>query len=167
MTSNTKQVLAITLGSLGLIIGIFGTVVAYNAKQATEDDKSVTAEVQAQFAAAQTAQDAKEASQASKAEKLIAGLSKGEKSLVTKINSNTKATRRLKKQNKNQNSKINALKKKTNSLNSELAALENTYESGVNSLTKRINNLNQEIKDLQQSFNRLRNRVGIDEDLSN
>lgn len=174
MSPNTKQVLAITLGTLGLILGIFATVVAYNAKQATENDQNVTTEVQQQFAAAQSAQDAKEATQASRAEKLIAGLSRGEKSLVAKINSNAKGIKKLKKQNKNQNSKINSLKNKTNTLtsrdselDSELTTLENSQQKDFNSLTKRINNLNQEIKDLQQSLNRLRNRVGIDEDLSN
>ncbi|MBK8295519.1 MAG: hypothetical protein IPK93_12505 [Solirubrobacterales bacterium] len=73
MSSNTKQILAITLGSLGLVLGIFGTITAYNAKQATENDNSVTTEVQTQFAAAQASQDAKEATQVSRAEKLIAG----------------------------------------------------------------------------------------------
>lgn len=45
MSSNTKQVLAITLGALGLALGILGTVVAYNAKKAADDNVSVTSQV--------------------------------------------------------------------------------------------------------------------------
>jgi predicted RNase H-like nuclease (RuvC/YqgF family) len=174
MSSNTKQVLAITLGSLGLVIGIFAMVTAYNAKQAADDDSAISAQVNEQFAAAQTRQDAREDAQASKAEQLIDGLSKGEKGLVKKINSNAKMTRQNKKTNKNQNKKIKNLQKKTNTLTnrdkeleSEVASLENTVQGNFNTLTRRVNHLNGEINDLQQSIKNLRNRVSIDEDFSN
>ena len=167
MSSNTKQVLAITLGSLGLIIGIFGTVVAYNAKQASDDDQNVTAEVQAQFAAAQSAQDTKEANQASKAEKLIAGLSNNEKSLARKINSNGRGLRQGRKRIRNLRQTTNTLSNRYAELDREITSVENSQQKDFNTLTRRINNLNQEIKDLQRALNRLRNRVSIDEDFSN
>lgn len=166
MSSNTKQVLAITLGSVGLVIGIFAMVTAYNAKQAADDDSSISARVNEQFATAQARQDAREDAQASKAEKLIDGLSKNEKKLVGKINGNMKGVKRLKNQNRKQNRKINRLGKKTNTLssrdkglNSEISSLEGTVQSNFNTLSRRIKRLNGEVDDLRRSLRRLQNRL--------
>ncbi|MGK2956722.1 MAG: hypothetical protein ACSLFI_13775 [Solirubrobacterales bacterium] len=167
MSSNTKQVLAITLGSVGLVIGIFAMVTAYNAKQAANDDSEISAQVQSQFAAAQTRQDAREDAQASKAEELINGLSKSEKNLVKKINGNANAIKKLKKQNQNQNQKINTLTNRDNELENEISSLEKTVQGNFKTLSGRINRLSGEVQDLQTSLRNLRNRVSIDEDLSN
>ncbi len=160
MSSNTKQVLAITLGSLGLILGIFAMVTAYNAKNAADEDKAVTTQVQTEFAAAQASQDAKESGQASRAEKLINGLSRGEKAVARRLNSNTKGVKQNKKQ-------IRKLKQTTSTLTSRDRELDNELTQFENNTNNQIKNINQSIKQLQKNLNQLRNRVSIDEDLSN
>ncbi len=86
MSSNSKQVLAITLGSIGLVIGIVAAITAYNAKQTSDDNGNVAARVDQQFAEAQAKQDARDKRQVSDAEKFVARLDSGEKSLIKKIN---------------------------------------------------------------------------------
>ncbi len=97
MSDSTKQVLAITLGTLGLVIGVVATIVAYNAKNAANSNEEVTRLVDQRFAEAQARQDKLEKQQASDAEQLVASLNRGEKSLIGKIDANQKSIAGLKK----------------------------------------------------------------------
>ena len=141
MSSNTKQVLAITLGALGLALGILGTVVAYNAKKAADDNVSVTSQVQTEFAAAQAQQDAKEQAQVSGADAAL-------------IKKNQKTVRSLKKQ-------ADSLQSRDAELAAELTATEEDQRKDYNKLNRRINNTNAEVNQLQRSVQNLRNAVDI------
>lgn len=161
MSSNTKQVLAITLGALGLALGILATVVAYNAKDAADSNASVTSQVQTEFAAAQAKQDAKEQAQVSGAERFVNKLSKSEKSTLKYVNQNaalvkknTKAIKSLKKQ-------INALESRDTELAAELSATEEDQRKDYNKLNKRIDNTNAALNQLQRSVKNLRETVNI------
>lgn len=159
MSSNTKQVLAITLGSLGVVIGAFGMITAYNAKNAVDEESQVTTKVQEEFAAAQSRQDALESSQASKAEQLVAGLSNTEKGLAEKLNSNSRSIKQLRKSNRN-------LRQQVNSLSSQLTSLDKRQRNDSNELNDRVDRTNQRVSANTKSINQLRNRVGFDESVS-
>lgn len=163
MSSNTKQVLAITLGSLGLVIGVFAVITAYNAKNAVDDESAVTTQVKEEFAAAQTRQDALEASQASKAEKLIAGLSSSERNLISKISGNSKSIKQLRRKTRSLQQEINSLSSRDKELSSEVTQLSNRQQDDFNKLNGRINSTNKEVNQLQRNIANLRSRVSIDE----
>jgi predicted RNase H-like nuclease (RuvC/YqgF family) len=139
MSSNSKQVLAITLGSIGLVIGIVAAITAYNAKQSSEDNGNVAARVDQQFAEAQAKQDARDKRQVSDAEKFVARLDSGEKSLIEKINRQSGQISNLQGQVRNLNNKVNSQAK-------QISKLESTEKSDVKSLNQRIDNTNQKIK---------------------
>jgi len=166
MSSNTKQVLAITLGSLGLVIGIFSMITAFNAKNAVDEESSVTEQVKTEFAAAQTRQDALEATQASKAEQLVASLSNSEKSLVKRLNGNQKAIKKLKRRTRNLKKQVNSLNSRVKELDSEVSQLGSKQQDDFQKLSNRINKTNQAVAANTQSINRLRSRVGFDEAVS-
>lgn len=145
MSDATKQILAITLGALGLAIGIVATVVAYDAKNAANSNEEVTRLVDQRFAAAQARQSALEKKQASQAEKLVAGLTAGEKNLVRKINSNAASITALQQQNRKLASRINGLEGDYQSLSTEVSDLKSQVQKNFNTLNTRIDKVNQRI----------------------
>jgi chromosome segregation ATPase len=145
MSDSTKQILAITLGALGLAIGIVATVVAYDAKNAADSNEEVTRLVDQRFAAAQARQTALEKKQASQAEKLVAGLTRGEKNLVRKINSNAAAISSLQQQNRRLTSRVNSLAGDLQSLSTEVDDLKAQVQKNFNTLNTRIDKVNQRI----------------------
>ncbi len=161
MSSNTKQVLAITLGALGLALGILATVVAYNAKDAADNNASVTSQVQTEFAAAQAQQDAKEQAQVSGAERFVNKLSKGEKATLKYVNQNAAVIKKNKKAIKSLKKQINSLESRDAELAAELTATEEDQRKDYNKLNKRINNTNAAVNQLQRSVKNLRQSVDI------
>ena len=161
MSSNTKQVLAITLGALGLALGILATIVAYNAKDAADNNASVTSQVQTEFAAAQAKQDAKEQAQVSGAERFVNKLSKSEKATLRYVNQNAALIKKTKKMIKSLKKQINSLESRDAELAAELTATEEDQRKDYNKLNRRINNTNAEVNQLQRSVQNLRNTVDI------
>jgi chromosome segregation ATPase len=146
MSPNTKQILAITLGSVGLVLGAAGMITAYNAKNAVNDQKNVTALVEQRFAEAQAKQDKSEKKQVSQAEKLINGLSSSEKNLVKKINNNSQAIKSLRNQ-------VNSLSIREQELDNEVNKLSKQQVSDYNELNARIDSTNKQVKKLQNNVN--------------
>ncbi len=145
MSDNTKQILAITLGSLGLVIGVFATIVAYNAKNASSSNAEVTKLVEQRFTEAQAKQDELEKNQVSQAEKLVQSLDQGEKSLVNKINSNAKQITTLQNQVDRQQNQINSLQSDNKQQANQISSLQNQVQSNFNKLNSRIDKTNQRI----------------------
>lgn len=139
MSSNSKQVLAITLGSIGLVIGIVAAITAYNAKQASDDNGNVAARVDEQFAEAQAEQDARDKRQVSAAERFVARLDSGEKSVIKKINKQSGQISKLQGQVRNLNNQVDSQAKQINNLKSK-------EKSDVNSLNQRIDKTNQMVE---------------------
>ena len=83
MTDRTKLIIAITAGLVGLVLAIFATIVAVNARNTAGTDASVQAEVTSQVEArldtALKEQAVKEQGQVSRAERFIRSLSKDER----------------------------------------------------------------------------------------
>lgn len=145
MSDRTKLILAVTLGSVGLALGILGTVVAFNARNAVRSNQEIASVVQAEFAEAQKRQDQLEESQVSGAEKLVDSLSRSEKNQLGKINSNAKATGRLRRRVNNQQSQIDALKSTTRQLSGQVSNLQSQTQKNFNTLNDRIDRTNQRI----------------------
>lgn len=138
MTDQTKSVLAIVFGVLGLVIGIFATVVAVNARNAANSGEAVTQQVRTEFATAQAAQDAKEQAQVSKAERFVNSLSGKEKKVVREFQRIRRSVRQL---------KVSTAAGEAdqadefNRLNNRITKLQNQ----VGSLKKRVNQLQNEL----------------------
>jgi len=152
MSDSTKQILAITLGTLGLVIGVVAAIVAFNARDAANSNQEVTKLVDQRFTEAQTRQDALEKKQASDAEKLVAGLNRGERNLIGKINGNSRSISRLRQQNNNLKSQVNSLNQKNDSLSTQVTNLQDQAQKNFNSLSGRIDQANQRISN--QNANR-------------
>lgn len=145
MSDRTKLILAVTLGSVGLALGILGTVVAFNARNAVRSNQEIASLVQAEFAEAQKRQDQLEESQVSGAEKLVDSLSRSEKNQLGKIYSNAKATGRLRRRVNNQQGQIDALKSTTRQLSGQVSNLQSQTQKNFNTLNDRIDRTNQRI----------------------
>jgi hypothetical protein len=145
MSDRTKLILAVTLGSVGLALGILGTVVAFNARNAVRSNQEIASLVQAEFAEAQKRQDQLEESQVSGAEKLVDSLSRSEKNQPGKIYSNAKATGRLRRRVNNQQGQIDALKSTTRQLSGQVSNLQSQTQKNFNTLNDRIDRTNQRI----------------------
>jgi polyhydroxyalkanoate synthesis regulator phasin len=146
MSDSTKQILAITLGSLGLVIGIVATVVAYNAKDAAHSNEQVTRLVDQRFTEAQTRQDELEKRQASDAEKLVASLDKGERNLIGRLRANRKALARLAGRVSNLQSQVNSLQNENRDIVNRVDNLQVQVRRNFNTLNTRIDKTNQRIK---------------------
>ena len=140
MSDQTKLVLAVVFGALGLAIGIFATVVAVNARDAANTGEQVTTQVRAEFAAAQAAQDAKEQASLSKAEKFVDSLSRQEGRLVRKLR---KTDRRLR------------------ALSTEIAAIEADQADEFDRVNSRVSRTNQQVAKLQRQIANLRQEIEI------
>ena len=164
MSGNTKATLAIIFGVVGILLGVLGTVTAYNAKDAVDSDGSRTAEVQTlveqKFQEAQARQDQIEASQKSDAEKFVDQLTRGEKNLLQKINGNHNQIKKLKRRTRNLRNQVNSLKSRDVALANEITQVENDQQQDYNQLNQRINNQNQQIQKLQRQVANLRGLVG-------
>ncbi len=145
MSDRTKLILALTLGSVGLALGILGTVVAFNAKNEVRSSQDVAAVVEQRFAAAQKRQDALEAKQVSGAEKLVDSLSRNEKKQLGKINSNANSIASLQKQLNNQQKQIDSLKSTNKAQSNQISNLQSQAQKNFNSLNDRIDKTNQKI----------------------
>jgi predicted nucleic acid-binding Zn-ribbon protein len=148
MSDNTKQILAITLGTLGLVIGVLAAVVAYNARDAANSDTEVTKLVNERFAEAQVRQDRLEQKQASDAEKLVASLNKGERNAVQRINANRKSLARLRNSTSALQSQVNSLENENRDLVNQLNNLQTQVQRNFNTLNSRIDKTNQRINNL-------------------
>lgn len=164
MSGKTKTTLAILLGVVGILLGVLGTITAYNAKDAVDSDLNSTAEVQSlvesKFQEAQAKQDQLEASQKSDAEKFVSQLTQGNKNLLRKINGNHQRSKKLQRQTRALRSQVNALKSRDNQFENELAQVENDQDSDYAQLNQRINRLNKQIQKIQNQVSRLRGFVG-------
>ena len=145
MSDRTKLILAITLGSVGVALGILGTVVAFDAKNEADSNQEVVRLVDERFAEAQKKQDRRDRKQASQAEKLIAGLSEEEKSLLRKIDSNTDSISTLQKRVNSQQEQINSLKSTNQKQSTQISNLQKQVQQNFNSLNDRIDRTNQRI----------------------
>jgi len=160
MSPNTKQVLAILLGALGLAMGVLGTVTAYNAKNATDTDGEVAAQVQQRFDEAQARQDELEKTQASDAERLVESLTTGEKSLLKRIHANTASIKRLRRQSRQLRGRVDSLTNRDRELSGEVSSLENDFNEQVRQLNRRINRTNGRLNRQEGQIQRLRGRAG-------
>jgi len=149
MSDRTKLILAITLGSVGLALGILGTIVAFNAKNEVKSNQEITSVVEAKFAEAQKRQDALDASQASGAQKLVNSLSLAEKNLIRKINTNDGAINSNRKRLNSQDRQIKALQATDQQLSSQITNLQKQAQRNFNELSDRINQLTQRTNRLQ------------------
>jgi len=149
MSDRTKLILAITLGSVGLALGILGTIVAFNAKNEVKSNQEITSVVEAKFAEAQKRQDALEASQVSGAQKLVNSLSLAEKNLIRKINTNAGAIDSNRKRLNSQDRQIKALQATDQQLSSQITNLQKQAQKNFNELSDRIDQLVQRINRLQ------------------
>lgn len=164
MSGKNKLTLAIVLGSVGLLLGILGTITAYNAKNAVDSDAKSTSEIQAivesKFQEAQARQDQIEENQRSEAERFVAQLTKGEKNLLQKINGNHRKIKRLNRRTRNLRNQVNGLSNRYGELTSELAQVENDQASDYKQLNQRISAQNRQIQQLQNQMARIRGFVG-------
>jgi len=145
MSDRTKLILAITLGSVGVALGILGTVVAFNAKSEADSNQEVVRLVDERFAEAQKKQDRRDRKQASQAEKLVASLSEDEKSLLRKIDSNADSISTLQKRVNSQQEQINSLKSTNQKQSTQISNLQKQVQQNFNSLNDRIDRTNQRI----------------------
>ena len=109
MTDRTKLILAITLGSLGLVIGIVAAITAFNAKSEADSDQDVISTVDQRFAEAQAKQDKLEKKQASDAETLVNSLTGKERSLVRQLNKQSKQIKNLQQKTRNNANSVDTL----------------------------------------------------------
>lgn len=139
-SDRTKIVLAIAFGAAGLLLGIFATIVAVNARDTANSGEAVTEQVRAEFAAAQASQDAREQADVSRAEEFINSLSRQEKGLIRKLR---KTDRRLK------------------ALRAEVTALEADQADEFDRVNRRVSKTNQNVAGLKRQIANLRERVQI------
>jgi chromosome segregation ATPase len=149
MTDRTKLILAITLGSVGLALGILGTIVAFNTKNEVRSDREVSAVVNENFAEAQKRQDELEARQASEAEKLVNSLSASERGLIRRINGNIRAVGAIRKRLNRQERQIKGLESLDQQLSGEIASLQRQVTRNQNEVNDRVDRLNQRVTRLQ------------------
>jgi predicted nucleic acid-binding Zn-ribbon protein len=153
MSDRTKLILAVTLGSVGLALGILGTVVAFDTKSDVKSNQEIATVVEARFAEAQKRQDELEASQVSGAEKLVNSLDSAEKNLIRKINGNARAINNLRKQLNTQAGQISSLEDKDRQLSNQIANLQKQVQRNFNQLSDRIDGLQRQITRLQSEIN--------------
>lgn len=149
MSDRTKLILAITLGSVGLALGILGTVVAFNARSEAKSNQEITAVVEEKFLGAQKRQDKLEASRASEAEKLVANLTAEEKALLRRVNGGSRVIRSLRKRVSNQQQQIKQLRFTDRQLSGELGDLEAQLRQDFRELNQRVDRLSQRVNRLQ------------------
>ena len=145
MTDRTKLIIAITAGLVGLVLAIFATIVAVNARNTAENDASVQAEVTSQVEArldtALKEQAAREQGQVSRAERFIRSLSKDERRALRLIAA--------------QRASIRALGRKVD-------AIETDQADEFSRVNRRIDDLNAEIVALEQKVRRIQNEIDFD-----
>lgn len=149
MSDRTKLILAVTLGSVGLALGVLGTIVAFNTKSEVRSNQEIAQVVEERFADAQKRQDEREASQASEAQKLVDSLSNAEKNLLRKINNNSRSVVALRRRLNNQEQQIQALGTTDQQLATRITNLQRQVQRNFNQLSDRIDQLNQRVNRLQ------------------
>ena len=157
MTDRTKLILAITLGSLGLVIGIVAAITAFNAKSEADSDRDVISTVDQRFAEAQAKQDKLEKKQASDAETLVNSLTGKERSLVRQLNKQSKQIKNLQQKTRNNANSVDTLSSREREQSNEISNVENQQQSDVNSLNRKINNLTQRVNRLSKKVNSFAN----------
>jgi chromosome segregation ATPase len=157
MTDRTKLILAITLGSLGLVIGIVAAITAFNAKSEADSDQDVISTVDQRFAEAQAKQDKLEKKQASDAETLVNSLTGKERSLVRQLNKQSKQIKNLQQKTRNNANSVDTLSSREREQSNEISNVENQQQSDVNSLNRKINNLTQRVNRLSKKVNSFAN----------
>jgi chromosome segregation ATPase len=140
MSDRTKVVLAVAFGAAGLLLGIFATIVAVNARDTANSGEAVTEQVRAEFAASQAAQDAREQASLSEAEEFVDSLSRQEKGLIRKLG---KTDRRLK------------------AVRAEVAALEVDQADEFDRVNRRVSKTDQQVARLKRQIANLREQVQI------
>ena len=153
MTDRTKLILAITLGSLGLVIGIVAAITAFNAKSEADSDRDVISAVDRRFAEAQAKQDKLEKKQASDAETLVDSLTGKEQSLVKRLNKQSKQINVLQQTTRSNANSVDTLSSREREQSNEISRVENQQQSDVNSLKKKINDLTQRVNRLSKKVN--------------
>jgi chromosome segregation ATPase len=145
MTDRTKWILAITLGSVGLALGLLGTIVAFNARSDIKSNQEITAVVEAKFAEAQKRQDDLESRQVSEAEKLVNSLSASEKNQLGKIDNNVKSINGLRNRLNTQQQEIDSIKNTNQQQSKQISNLQTQVQNNFNSLNNRIDQLTQQV----------------------
>ena len=140
MSDRTKLVLAIAFGAVGLLLGIFATIVAVNARDAANSGEAVTEQVRTDFAASQAAQDAREQATVSKAEEFVNSLSSQDKGLIRKLR---KTDRRV------------------NSLRAEVTAFGADQADEFDRVNRRVSQTDQKVSRLKRQIANLREQVQI------
>lgn len=159
MSANTKQILAITLGSLGLVLGIVGTITAYNAKKATQDDVQVTSLVQDEFAKAQAAQDVKDQQTRTQAQEFVDTLGGKEKKLLRSINANGASISKNQKTIKKLQKQVASLRKDQAATDSEISSLSSQQRSDYRNLNNKISQTNASLNQLKKNVHQLNQSV--------
>lgn len=159
MSPRSLQILAIVLGATGILLGALGAVTAYNAKQSVLSDSELSADIKRSFEAEQKKQDALEKQQASDAEKFVAELSAGEKSLVKRIQANSRAIRVQRRQIRQIRLQNAALTSRDRELSGELAAAESDLGKRISRLNTRVDRTNRRVNKQQNQISRLRGFV--------
>lgn len=156
MSDRTKLILAITLGSVGLALGVLATMVAFNARNEVQANQEVTTVVEEKFAEAQKRQDELEASQVSDAEKLVGSLSRSQRIQLREVNrnasgisTNAAAISSLQKRQNKQAQEISSLESGDQQLSSQLADLQKQVQRNFNQLSDRIDGLMRQVNRLQ------------------
>jgi len=141
VTDRTKLIIAVTAGLIGLVLAIFATIVAVNARDTAESDASVQQQVSQQVSEALREQARKEERQISKAEQFIQSLSGSEKKAVRAIA---------------------RLRRSVRALKVEVAGIEADQADEFSRVNGRVTKTNATVSSLSQRVRRLENELNLD-----
>lgn len=159
MSPRNLQILAIVLGTIGVLLGGLGAITAYNAKQAVRSDSELAADIKSSFEAEQAKQDALEKRQASDAEKFVADLSAGKKGLAKRIHANSRAIKVQTRQVRRLRARTAGLASRDRGLSDELTTTEADLGNRIDKVNSRVNRINKRINNQQNQISRLRGFV--------
>jgi predicted RNase H-like nuclease (RuvC/YqgF family) len=138
VTDKTKQILAMTLGGVGLAVAVLATVIALNARDTANSDQASSAEIQQQVSDELERRAAAEKKELNRVERFVKQLSSEEKGAV---------------------SSLDKLNRRVNRIAREVKAVESDQKSEYSSLDRRIDETNQRVANLRQQVQSLRNQV--------
>lgn len=140
MTDKTRQILAMTLGAVGLVLAIVATIVALNAKQVADSDQTTTAEVRQEVASALESRARQQQKQLGRVERFVNQLSSEEKGGL---------------------GSLRALKRRVNRLSREVRAIESDQRAESNDTDQRFGATNRNVANLRQQVQRLETRLDL------
>lgn len=140
MTDKTRQILAMTLGAVGLVLAIVATIVALNAKQVADSDQTTTAEVRQEVASALESRARQQQKQLGRVERFVNQLSSEEKGGL---------------------GSLRTLKRRVNRLSREVRAIESDQRAEANDTDQRFGATNRNVANLRQQVQRLETRLDL------